>query len=182
MYNGYSENDRNSNDNGVSGNYLNSGYRRSGYPRNRALYAADASSCRSWMVTSLIMHIAAFPIQILGLPALVITIVAMLKVKSFMTMTRMSKELSRVFLALCIYVGLHGFYFIVGFVYGFRMARKIMEKGMGMDPVELGRVIVDDLSHSVGTGVMMVAALVNIFVILYLLYVWIVTHSALKKF
>ena len=181
MYNGSSDNGYRNDDYGASGNYLNRGYHGDGHVRVRN--GAGASSCRSWMIASLVLQVVALLFSPLGLVAFVISLVSMFKVKGFLAANRMRAEASRVFTVLCLYASVVGLLSMMTFYYAYRLIMKTHLGHEVLAPSETTKLVIDEISRS-GTASLMFGGLglAYLIIMVYSLYVWIKTYQDLDSF
>lgn len=198
MYNGSSNNNNSNNEYTTvnTGNY-NSGYSENGYSTSNNYLNSnynggmnsvgmmidaqkDAATCRKWMITALVLQIVSLRISLFGIVALIVSIVAMTKVRDLFDRVRLFKDKNRVVLALWIWVGYIVFSTIFGFCLVFYLVRHLNVKGK-IDPMIINEKIMEILfgEHTV---ISMLFTLSNIVIFVYLLYVWIRTFIILKKF
>ena len=173
--NGYSENGYSTGSN----NYMNSNYNGAMNSAGMMMYVQkEASTCRTWMITSLVLYIVSTLISFLGIVAFIVSIIAMVKVKEIFDKLRLYEDKNRVVVALWIWVVFSVLSIVLGFCAGIYLFSEL--KG-NVDPMTINETIVDTLikDHLV---MIILYGLFSIVGTFYLLYVWIRSFITLQKY
>ena len=89
--NGYSENGYSTGSN----NYMNSNYNGTMNSAGMMMdFKNEAATCRTWMITSLVLYIVSALISFLGIVAFIVSIIAMVKVKEIFDKLRLYPKLA----------------------------------------------------------------------------------------